>query len=466
MASTGTYIEQSLSGLVPVTDQQAFKIAFYNALSIVFVVVVSFLFCGVYHLLQAFFRPVIWAVLCGTVLFPFKKTVASCTECWLEELNASNTPFLIGLILIPLRIIDKLASIVWKIGTSKDAIIFVTISAVFVGLTCQNAFNRLVSVLLTIYSFLDSFISVGSSKWAIFFATIYVFAFAGYLYFGAKELHKTTARFLSVPIWVAVLCVAADLFSFFRVIVFGTSSIVILLIVLPSKDSGDVPTQQIKRIKQENFVEDSPSSSNKYIYVVFGGCCFLWILQSPVVLSECFGIWNFMSNTFNCLAQVLTEKFGPLIDLVIPSSIRQFVRLVYYGDKQVIDTFKSSAGVLSSIIVMIGLVLGLILMSVFFVFQLKDEATHLAQLSGNLLNRTLSSNPQYAEWFTNATNLGGGADQLNSVVDDAFKYSRNWLGGQARLLAKSDDSEKADLLEVQVIFFVSINFGPNVNLLF
>lgn len=73
--------------------------------------------CGVvvlfYFILEAFLRPLFWAVLYGTVLYPLKDSLTRLCRSWLNGLKDTGTPVILGTLLVP----------IWCINHVKDMLI-------------------------------------------------------------------------------------------------------------------------------------------------------------------------------------------------------------------------------------------------------------------------------------------------------------------------------------------------------
>lgn len=93
-------------------DEQNLHSAFYNVAAFLFVSIGLGAAVAVYFVLEAFIKPLLWAVLCGAFLYPFKKTLSRFICTWLRSLSDCNTPLVIGVALLPLQILNEVSAIV------------------------------------------------------------------------------------------------------------------------------------------------------------------------------------------------------------------------------------------------------------------------------------------------------------------------------------------------------------------
>ncbi|XP_015917993.1 transmembrane protein 245 isoform X2 [Parasteatoda tepidariorum] len=122
-----------ISTILPEGHEKAFKQAFYNVAAIVFVLFIIVACVAVYYVLEPFLRPLLWAVLFGSVLHPFKHRMTVILKSWILKLQLSGTPLTIGTFTAPFIVIDHISENLWEF-TLQYIVIFATIvSCIFVS---------------------------------------------------------------------------------------------------------------------------------------------------------------------------------------------------------------------------------------------------------------------------------------------------------------------------------------------
>jgi hypothetical protein len=82
LADLRTPIVENILNMLPIGHEKALKSAFYNVLALVLSTFVILAFWTVYCILEPFFKPLLWALLVGTVLHPFKANLSAWTRAW------------------------------------------------------------------------------------------------------------------------------------------------------------------------------------------------------------------------------------------------------------------------------------------------------------------------------------------------------------------------------------------------
>ena len=106
---------------------KAVRSAIYNTVALAILGVVTLLSSSVYlYVLQPYLRPLLWAGLCGSVLYPLKEKVAMGLRSWTVSVQSSKKPAVVEACFLPFVIVDSsyefclrmLSSHAWNLATT------------------------------------------------------------------------------------------------------------------------------------------------------------------------------------------------------------------------------------------------------------------------------------------------------------------------------------------------------------
>ena len=98
-----------------VGHEKALKQGIYNAVALFLLCLVCAAGYGLFIILNPFLKPLIWALLCGSALFPFKLYLTNVVQSWFDAMENSHQPLLVNLSMIPLKIVDQVSETIGAI---------------------------------------------------------------------------------------------------------------------------------------------------------------------------------------------------------------------------------------------------------------------------------------------------------------------------------------------------------------
>ncbi|XP_053986250.1 transmembrane protein 245 isoform X1 [Hylaeus volcanicus] len=549
--------------------EKALKQGIYNAVALLLLCLVSAAGYGLYIILSPFVKPLIWALLCGSVLFPFKYSLTTVVQSWFEKTEASRTPLIINLTLLPIQIVDKVSD---SLGSFLWRHIKYVAGTLLLGMSVLGLYHYTPSILSCliwrIFIIFNTIFGFFITTCNIYTIAVLLIGYLSVLYIYWTPQNSIHFRYTSFVVWFIISLYLSNMLGAYQVLVFITLQALCLIgfvyevimimenqelegrymtfmeatcFALTNNIITDVQKDTLAPLKSEtsvgsidnkdtdSFINDSDKETTKAVpecnikeykksisldadsqqlrfklrspntlssgshttlrdrYVLrrlktelklsvdteydkvdndiymYGACyacigMILWkhkwiiyILMVPTALyiikqlGNYFGLWKMIGNQCNIVMQVIKTWCAERHQALLPANVRGLFKIGIIIDEKLTKVLKASVDAVATIAVIFGLLIFTTCASIFITIQVYTEGMHLIQITGEILNSSLMSNPDI-DWLPEQWE-----DSVNSVLDNAYTYGRSAISDGVKGLVKDLDPVKAEHMEKKVL---------------
>ncbi|KAE9554300.1 hypothetical protein FO519_002471 [Halicephalobus sp. NKZ332] len=485
----------------------AIKQAGFNLLFLMLGGVVLSGLYAVYRMMDMFLLPVTWAFLLGTVLFPIKYRLDVKFKGWLNHLDNTDTPLLIGIARLPYDHFTALSDWMFDFASSRNGVYFGIFAVVLKLINYGNTLSGIFYLIGRGYQYIDSVLQfLNYSSWIFPLILLYAVSYGAWLYVqDPASIHKKFARVLSLPIWIYALAYISDYGGPFRVLIFATTSAVLGLISAGVIDANDDETNEGGEKSNEaldgnEFLPDEnppeandqnesfsdavagaaaniadqlptlddvthPISSDRHIQVIMGLVFTVWMIKHEFLLilfslPLLFAVWRKLNQRLGVsdglksygsqLWEHISLHANKMFTIIVAGPLRKFLKILFTSDRFMISTLKAKSDVLATVFVMFLLASGSLFCVFFVIFEIHSETVHLVRLGSDVV----SNNPEWLKYVVNYTDSQLKEHNIDDYVEQAYQQGRTWLASNVRSLANPKDGPRADELEDQAMLLI------------
>uniref|UniRef100_H2ZC57 Transmembrane protein 245 n=1 Tax=Ciona savignyi TaxID=51511 RepID=H2ZC57_CIOSA len=439
----------SVTHLFPPSHEKPLKQALYTTFTFVVFGVICVVAASTYFVLQVFIKPLVWGALCGSFLFPFKYTLHKTLEDWLTKGLNNGWPLVLQVLFLPISLFAKLSDYLGTliIKNWKLVLIFIISLVTLYGLHYMG----LLSLLLNLFSdtvilvaTISSFVLETVQRYQFIVLVVLVISVCSTFVF---SLQHQLAPYLVLSLWFTVLIVVLSYCNSLKI------PIVVLLCVAASVGflSRDAADEDQDPDDADSL--DAPSKKNNsdiYFNVLFilFGTVILWMHMWIVTLMLVPLSFSFLKKLHSIIEIVskITSFYSVYKNVIFPHPVPVISSSLQKGDKKLHIAILSYLPVITSVVIILLIFTNAMFLMVFVTVKVQQESLLAVQIASNVINETVSKNPEYKSWLPDNETLHR---TMDSVVDKVYLEGREWISQKVK--ASTTQSNNFTEVEKQIV---------------
>ncbi|CAF0871781.1 unnamed protein product [Rotaria sordida] len=444
-------------------DQRILRTAFLHSATILFVIVCGACAVIVYRILEPFLQSILWSILAGAFLFPFKNHFTSIARYYLRQFDANSYFLCYGLVIIlPIQIFDKaIESIVpLCIQKWKQLILIIIFVPSIEFLQSGVIYHCITTIGYDYFVIFEKYIHHFDSPWITSLVIIYIFAVL--ILYNKSSVIKYILNIFSIPIWFILFIYLSQFLPVnYRLIVVTFAAILLVVGFVVEQNFIGSQSSKVDQCRESIFtnlinvfrrirayfqnksslpdIPSSSSSSASYFTFVLWSLIAIKVYQFyqyliPILIFIIIYkvIKYFLLYTYSYLCQQIYIKYiiQRIIhfwkirrDVLTPPLLQNIIRFLIKGDKKINHSLQKSIDYLVSACMIFTLFILILFGSILLVIQIHHESIHMIKLTSNLVNETIVLQDMLPDKEHMSHLMGRALTKL-------YVFGRNWITKQ------------------------------------
>lgn len=455
--------------------------------------VVAFVF-----VLLPFLKPLLWALLIGAVVYPFKRKMSFSIKNWFDGLERTDGNLFLNIAIAPVHSLESLGQFLGNFLRNHKHLILIGIGGLAVTrFTVEYAPRRLFCLMwrgiVLSHTYVTNVLGQLSAHLVVTFLVAYITTVVLFW----KPANHTKFMMFGQSLWLLLVAYVCSFLGplqvpvFMALLLYGLAGVVYTYREQFERSSGDDanvsiterlrrfvdvprsprPTKEVLNTSTSKTQLDAPPADGpadsepggsgesdlyfKFLFFACGGTIIfrnMWLLVFSAVPIFMHFSKEALAST-GSLAYVsekairiqtaienwITERYTAIFPICLPGII-QINRKVH---RWLRDSLKSSVDTMSSIAVIVLMLVVVISAGVFLAVQIYSEGIAVAQLGHEVIQKAFIHRPELKDMFPEST--------FDNIIDNAHEYGRKTIETYIDDILKDTDKQQAIKLKEQVL---------------
>ncbi|XP_050296615.1 transmembrane protein 245-like isoform X2 [Anthonomus grandis grandis] len=208
-------------GSLPQGQDKPVKQAVFNAVALFLLFLCCAAAFGLYWILEPFVKPLMWAILVGSALHPLKRSLRDRFQSWFQMLEDTNTPAVLGLVLLPINIFNDVSEIIGEFLYARIKLILTITVVIPLAVLIYNFTPTVViSVLSTSAIWVYRSLNFVISNCTLTLVSIILLGYISIVFLCWTQENNVHFHYASTVVWLLGSCCLSSQFGSIQMPVF------------------------------------------------------------------------------------------------------------------------------------------------------------------------------------------------------------------------------------------------------